>query len=73
MTVHTDLCRRAKIHVDWTLVKKSDYLMALTDELQMPESHILDNFLRPFVRDSALSVRDSAALLRSLPGLGPKK
>lgn len=72
MVVHAELCRRADIHIDWSQVKKQDYLAALTAELESPGKHILDNFLKSFVQVSALSIEESAAQLRSLAGLGPQ-
>ncbi len=45
MTVHSELCRRAGIHIDWSSTTKEDYLKALTAELNNPAKHHLDAYL----------------------------
>src|SRR5690606_35632373 len=48
MTVHTELCRRAGIHIDWSQTNKTDYLNALTRELEAPGKGHLDAYLKPY-------------------------
>ena len=50
LTVHTELAQRAGISVDWAATNKSDYLIALTDDLLRPDAGILDAYLAPFLR-----------------------
>ena len=71
MTVHADLCRRAGIHIDWSQTNKTDYLNALTKELDAPGKGHLDAYLKPFIRTEALELAQTAKTLRDLPGLGP--
>jgi cell filamentation protein len=49
LVVHTELCRRARISVDWRSVDHRAYLAALTRELQKPNQDLLDAFLQPFI------------------------
>lgn len=63
MTVDTELCRRAGIHIDWSHSEKAPYLAALTKELQDPAKGHLDNYLRPFVREGTLSFGASSEQL----------
>lgn len=71
MTVHADLCRRAGMHIDWSQTNKTDYLNALTRELEAPGKGHLDAYLKQYVRFSAIDQTQSADALRGLPGLGP--
>ncbi|NSZ87663.1 BID domain-containing protein [Agrobacterium tumefaciens] len=71
MTVHAELCRRAGIHIDWSQTNKTDYLNALTKELDAPGKGHLDLYLKPFVRIETLGQTQAANMLRRLPGLGP--
>lgn len=73
MTVHADLCRRAGMTIDWSQTSKTDYLNALTRELEAPGKGHLDSYLKPFVRLTALDQAQAAEALRGLPGLGPEE
>lgn len=68
MLVHTELCRRAKILIDWASTNKAAYLAALTAELKQPGGKHLDAYLAPFVRTSRRA-DDLVMQLRELPGL----
>lgn len=68
MLVHTELCRRARILVDWPSTSKTAYLAALTAELKDPRARHLDAYLAPFLRESDRS-DDSLTQLLALPGL----
>ncbi len=52
MVLHTELAYRAGISIDWVQTDKTDYLVALTKELNDPEQGHLDNYLQPFIRDA---------------------
>lgn len=76
LTVHTELCRRANMTIDWSKTNKTDYLAALTKELEAPGRGYLDNYLKPFTTVAGTRVEDakkqtSAQTIRDLPGLGP--
>jgi cell filamentation protein len=47
LLVHTELCARADFSIDWTSTKKTEYLQALTSELQAPEKGFLDAYFVP--------------------------
>jgi cell filamentation protein len=67
MTIHNELCRRQRIHIEWELTKKEEYLAALTEQMRNPnKSKALDEYLAPFVREGALSVEESTEQLRQL-------
>jgi cell filamentation protein len=67
MAVHSELAARAGIYIDWSQTTKADYLAALTSEINDPGS--LDSYLKPFVREGALSLTDRQEVFSSLPGL----
>lgn len=73
MTVHTELCRRAGMHIDWSQTNKTDYLNALARELDAPGEGHLETYLKPYVRSGAIDRAQSANALRGLPGLGPEE
>lgn len=73
MTVHAELCRRAGFHIDWSQTNKTDYLNALTKELDAPGKGHLDAYLKPYLRIEALGQTQAANMLRRLPGLGPSE
>ena len=68
MVVHGVLAQRAGFSIDWTATAKSDYLSALTKELDGPGKGHLDTFLKPFVRDAVTDDR-LAAKIAQAPGL----
>ena len=69
MVLHTELTYRAGISIDWRQTDKTDYLTALTKELNDPDRGHLDNYLKPFIQD-AVERQQSASVLKSLKGLG---
>ncbi|WP_404406861.1 Fic/DOC family protein [Pelagibacterium halotolerans] len=73
MTVHSELCRRAEIYIDWSQIHKNDYLKALTQEIDVPGKGHLDAYLQRFVREGALQLDGIAVSLQTLSGLGPQK
>ena len=66
--IHSELCKRAGIRINWPATNKIDYLNALTAELLEPRKNALDAYLRPFVIPASKSVHllDD---LKELPGL----
>ncbi|WP_310411915.1 Fic family protein [Chamaesiphon sp. OTE_8_metabat_110] len=69
MVLHAELACRARISIDWGQTDKTDYLVALTKELNDPEQGHLDLYLKPFIRD-AVERKQSISALKSLKGLG---
>ncbi len=49
LVVHSELCFRTNMSVDWTQTQKVPYLRALTQELEDPKAGYLDDYLRPFI------------------------
>lgn len=68
MVVHGVLAQRAGFSIDWAATAKSDYLSALTKELENPGLGHLDTYLRPFVRE-AVTVDRLASPIVQAPGL----
>lgn len=68
LPVHSELCHRAGISIDWGSTRKAEYLQALTQELVAPQSQPLDAYLRPFV-SAAPSKGTLLEHLLGLPGL----
>lgn len=68
MLVHTELCLRAKILIDWPSTNKAAYLAALTAELKHPDAQHLDSYLASFIRKSRRA-DDLVLQLLELPGL----
>jgi cell filamentation protein len=48
LVVHSELCHRAGVSIDWTRTRKNDYLIALTAEIEAPDCGHLDAYLAPF-------------------------
>jgi cell filamentation protein len=69
MVLHAELAYRAGISIDWKQTDKTDYLTALTIELNTPGNGHLDLYLKPFIRD-AIERQRSTSTLKSLKGLG---
>jgi cell filamentation protein len=68
MVLHAELAYRAGISIDWFQTDKTDYLIALTKELNDPEQGHLDLYLKPFIRQ-AIERKRSTSVLKSLKGL----
>jgi len=68
MVVHGVLAQRAGFSIDWAATAKSEYLSALTKELDDPGNSHLDTYLKPFVRN-AVSDDRLAAKIAQAPGL----
>jgi cell filamentation protein len=68
LLIHSELCHRAGISINWAATRKSAYLRALTNELLTPQHQPLDTYLRPFIAPASGkgSLLDQ---LLALPGL----
>lgn len=73
LTLFSELCRRANMHIDWSQTSKVDYLTALTKEIQDPYQGHLDQYLLPFIRNSRLQIEDDITNLQGLPGLASEE
>ncbi len=71
MTVHAVLAQRAGISIDWSATSKTDYLTALTRELDEPGRGHLDTYLKPFLKRSVGNKRLFAHINKT-PGLDGK-
>ena len=49
MVVHSFLAQRAGFSVNWAATDKTDYLNALTEEIENPKAGALDSYLKPFI------------------------
>lgn len=64
MVVHTELAQRAGISIDWGATGKTEYLTALTKEIEKPGAGLLDAHLKPFIRKAV----EAALLVGHLVG-----
>jgi cell filamentation protein len=68
LLVHTELCFRANMSIDWIGTEKTAYLEALTREIEDPHAGALDRYLYPFIGEKIL--RDKwLERISSPPGL----
>lgn len=49
LLVHSELCFRAGMSINWIGTSKNDYLQALTREIEQPSDGHLDAYLRQFI------------------------
>jgi len=68
MVIHSVLAQRAGFSIDWAATHKSDYLAALTKEIEAPGKGHLDAYLKPF-KGAALALDRLADALERAPGL----
>lgn len=68
-TVTDALARKADFHIRWEDTNKSEYLTALTKEINEPYKGHLTEYLKPHIRDGARSLEDIAKTLTNLRGL----
>lgn len=68
MVVHSVLAQRAGFSIDWATTSKSDYLTALTREIDAPGKGHLDRYLQSF-RRQAIAYDQLAAEVVRAPGL----
>lgn len=71
LLVHIELCDRAGFSIDWTKTSKTDYLTALTQEIETPAKGILDNYLLQFKvgRINRENWRSNISAINGLNGL----
>ncbi|WP_226981132.1 Fic family protein [Vibrio litoralis] len=70
LIIHNELCHRAGFSIDWHKTNKTDYLRALSAEIESPSKGLLDNYLCQFIggtRDRDLWV-ESINGIRGLDG-----
>lgn len=72
LLVHMELCHRAGYFIDWHKAKKTDYLTALSLEIETPGKGILDGYLRQFQTPRIERNQWGASILsmKGLDGLG---
>jgi cell filamentation protein len=68
MVVHSVLAQRAGFSIDWAKTDKTDYLLALTKELDAPGMGILDSYLKRFMGGAIAYEKLGASVMRA-PGL----
>ena len=71
MVVHSVLAQRAGFSIDWAKTDKTDYLLALTKELDAPGKGILDSYLKPFMGEAIAYEKLGDAVMQA-PGLDGK-
>ncbi|MFT3815641.1 MAG: hypothetical protein QM740_20130 [Acidovorax sp.] len=74
LLVHSELCHRAGVSIDWPATHKADYLRALTEELIRPQDQPLDKYLRPFMAAAPAksTLLEQLVALPGLDGRGPE-
>lgn len=68
MIVHAVLAQRAGFSIDWARTDKTNYLAALTGELDAPGEGILDSYLQPFTGRAIAYERLGESVMQT-PGL----
>lgn len=68
LLVHAELCYRAGFSINWNRTHKSQYLQALTREIEDPHGGHLDAYLHPFV-EARIPRGQWLASVHDLPGL----
>jgi cell filamentation protein len=68
MVVHSVLAQRAGFSIDWAKTDKTEYLAALTEELDAPGKGILDRYLKPFAGE-AIAYEKLGESVMTAPGL----
>jgi cell filamentation protein len=68
MVIHSVLAQRAGFSIDWAATGKTDYLTALTQEIDAPGKGHLDAYLAPF-KKPVIAYDQLAASVQEAPGL----
>ncbi|MDL2353771.1 MAG: Fic family protein [Pseudomonadota bacterium] len=70
LLIHTELCDRAGIAIDWASSRKDSYLQALTEELWDPDKGLLDGYFQPLIRsvDSRVGRLERIMAVQGLDG-----
>ena len=68
MIVHSVLAQRAGFGINWAATDKTDYLNALSVEIENPKAGALNRYLKSFIT-APIANRDLAAAIVAAPGL----
>jgi cell filamentation protein len=68
MIVHSVLAQRAGFGVNWAATDKTDYLNALSVEIENPKAGALNRYLKQFIT-APIANSDLAAAIVAAPGL----
>lgn len=68
MVVHSVLAQRAGFSVNWAATDKTDYLNALTEEIENPRANALNGYLKSFITAPVANSGLAAAIVAA-PGL----
>ena len=71
MVIHSVMARRAGFSIDWSKTDKTDYLTALTKEIDAPGKGALDTYLKPFIGEVVAYDKLAGAVMLA-PGLDGK-
>lgn len=52
LLIHTELCYRAGFSIEWEKTAKTDYLTALSQEIEKPRERPLDRYLSQFIGET---------------------
>ena len=66
MVIHSILAQRAGFSVDWASTDKTDYLQALTNELDNPGKGMLDKYLEPYIRPAVTDLKEHISAAKVL-------
>jgi len=69
LVVHSELCYRADMSINWSRSAKSDYLAALSEEIRRPGAGVLDRYLLGF-KESRLEREIWGQEIFAIKGLG---
>ncbi|MDT4741764.1 Fic family protein [Bradyrhizobium sp. WYCCWR 12699] len=68
MVVYSILAQRAGFSIDWAATDKTEYLQALTRELDDPGKGILDTYLEPYIRPAVSDLKEHINAAKGLDG-----
>ncbi|WP_225649036.1 hypothetical protein [Bradyrhizobium australafricanum] len=68
MIIHSVLAQRAGFSIDWTATDKTEYLQALTKELDDPGKGILDKYLEQYNRPAVTDLKEHINAAKGLDG-----
>ena len=71
MVIHSVMAQRAGFSIDWSKTDKTDYLTALTKEIDAPGKGALDTYLKPFIGEVIAYDKLAGAVVLA-PGLDGK-
>lgn len=68
MVIHSVLAQRAGLSIEWASTNKTEYLRALTRELDDPGKGILDKYLGAYIRPAITDLNEHIAATKGLDG-----